>query len=70
VQLFVPFSSGLQIAYASLIAVVFCGYIIFDTHQILHRCSPEEYVLASVDLYLDLLNLFLAILRILNSSRD
>ena len=50
-------------------AVLFCGFILFDTHLIMHRLSPEEYVLASVSLYLDFINLFLYILRILQAVR-
>lgn len=50
-------------------AVIFCGFIIFDTHLIMHKLSPEEYILASVNLYLDFLNLFLYVLRILQAMR-
>ena len=50
-------------------AVVFCGFILFDTHLIMHKLSPEEYVLASVNLYLDFINLFIYILRILQAFR-
>ena len=70
VNIFVPFSRAVDGVYASLIAIVFCGFIIFDTHNILHNCSPEDYIVASVDLYLDVLNLFLAILRILKNSQS
>ena len=50
-------------------AIIFCGFIIFDTHLIMHKLSPEEYILASVNLYLDFINLFLYILRILQAMR-
>jgi FtsH-binding integral membrane protein len=33
--------------------------------MLMHKHSPEEYIVASVNLYLDILNLFLHILRIL-----
>ncbi|ORX88322.1 UPF0005-domain-containing protein, partial [Basidiobolus meristosporus CBS 931.73] len=66
VQMFFPFSSGVELAMAIVIALLFCGYIVYDTYMIINRLSPDEYIVASVDLYLDILNLFLAILRILN----
>ena len=50
-------------------AVLFCGFILFDTHLIMHKLSPEEYVMASVTLYLDFINLFIYILRIMQAAR-
>ena len=38
--------------------------------QIMVKHSAEEYIMAVVDLYLDILNLFLHILRILGRSND
>ncbi|KAJ3112602.1 Transmembrane BAX inhibitor motif-containing protein 4 [Phlyctochytrium bullatum] len=70
VQLFLPFSRLADLGMAIIIAILFCGYIVFDTYQLFARFNPEEYIIASVELYLDILNLFLAILRILANSRD
>lgn len=50
-------------------ALLFCGFILFDTHLIMHKLSPEEYVMASVNLYLDFINLFIYVLRILQAVR-
>ena len=46
--------------------LVFSGFIIFDTHMIMHRLSPEEYIVATIELYLDIINLFIEILKILD----
>jgi FtsH-binding integral membrane protein len=35
----------------------------------MQKLSPEEYVLATINLYLDIINLFVYILRILEASR-
>ena len=51
-------------------ALLFCGFILFDTHMIMHRVSTEEYIIAAVDLYLDFVNLFIYILRILDSLKN
>ncbi|OWK17080.1 hypothetical protein Celaphus_00011631, partial [Cervus elaphus hippelaphus] len=48
-------------------AILFCGFIIYDTHSLMHRLSPEEYVLAAINLYLDIINLFLHLLRVLEA---
>jgi FtsH-binding integral membrane protein len=67
-QLFLQ-SEMLDMAMAVGGAVLFSLFIIFDTHMIMHRVSPEEYIHASVSLYLDIINLFLHILRILGEAR-
>merc|ERR1711902_20910 len=47
-------------------AVLFSGFIIFDTQMIMTRVSPEEYIIATIELYLDIINLFIEILKILD----
>jgi len=46
-------------------ALVFALYIVYDVSLIAQRLSPDEYVSAAISLYLDIINLFLHILRIL-----
>lgn len=70
VQLFFPFSHTLDMITAAAGVVIFSGYIIFDTYLITKRLSPDEWVLAVISLYLDIVNLFISILRILNGQRD
>jgi FtsH-binding integral membrane protein len=49
-------------------ALLFCGFILYDTHMILERLGPDDYIVASIELYLDIINLFIYILDLL--SRD
>ncbi|KAG2185959.1 hypothetical protein INT43_002397 [Umbelopsis isabellina] len=71
VQIFFPFSEGIQLAIAFAGVIIFSGYVIFDTYLIFNRYSPEDYILASVSLYMDFINLFLRILQILSAmNRD
>lgn len=56
-----------ELVLASLGALLFCGFIIFDTHVLMYKLSPEEYVLAAISLYLDIINLFLHLLRFLEA---
>jgi len=46
-------------------AAIFSLYIVFDVYMISRRLSPDEYISAAISLYLDILNLFLHLLRIL-----
>lgn len=50
-------------------ALLFSLFIIFDTHMLMHKLSPEDYIHASIQLYLDILNLFIYILRIVGEAR-
>ncbi|XP_072257394.1 protein lifeguard 4 [Pyxicephalus adspersus] len=61
------YSETLEIAIAAGGALLFCGFIIYDTHLLMHKLSPEEHILASINLYLDIINLFLHILRLLQA---
>lgn len=51
-------------------ALLFCGFILYDTSRIMLKYSTDEYVSACIDLYLDFINLFLDILRILARLRS
>jgi len=51
--------------------LVFSGLLVFDTWRIVRSGTygPDDYVPAAVAIYLDLLNLFLAILTLLTGRR-
>jgi FtsH-binding integral membrane protein len=36
--------------------------------MIMTRVSPEEYILATIELYLDIINLFIELLKILDRA--
>jgi modulator of FtsH protease len=52
--------------------LVFGGLLVFDTWRILrtNQYGPDDYVPAAVSIYVDLLNIFLAILRLLGGRRS
>ena len=51
--------------------LVFSGLLVFDTWRIVRsgQYGPDDYVPAAVNIYLDLLNMFLAIVRLLGGGR-
>lgn len=61
-------TAGLWLASASVL--VFSGLLVFDTWRLRNVYGPDDYVNAAVQIYLDLLNMFLAILRILGNRRS
>ena len=60
-------SEIMELVFAAAGALLFCGFIIYDTHLLMHKLSPEEYILAAINLYLDIINLFLNLLRLLEA---
>jgi len=55
---------------ASATVLIFSGLLVFDTWRLRNVYGPDDYVRAAVNIYLDLLNMFLAILRILGGRRS
>jgi modulator of FtsH protease len=51
--------------------LVFSGLLVFDTWRILRsgQYGPDDYVPAALNLYLDLLNMFMAVLNLLGGRR-
>eukprot|EP00007_Cunea_sp_BSH-02190019_P010178 CAMPEP_0174239662 /NCGR_PEP_ID=MMETSP0417-20130205/15583_1 /TAXON_ID=242541 /ORGANISM="Mayorella sp, Strain BSH-02190019" /LENGTH=343 /DNA_ID=CAMNT_0015318625 /DNA_START=90 /DNA_END=1121 /DNA_ORIENTATION=- len=49
--------------------MIFVLFILFDTARIVHSYSEEEWVLAAINLYLDIINLFLCLLQLLGIAR-
>ncbi|XP_038159185.1 glutamate receptor, ionotropic, N-methyl D-aspartate-associated protein 1a (glutamate binding) [Cyprinodon tularosa] len=64
----------LDIVYASMGALLFTCFLAVDTQLLLGNkklaLSPEEYIFASINLYTDIINIFLYILAIVGRSRD
>lgn len=55
---------GMQIAMSLIFTFIFGGFILYDTNRIV-RGGETNYVMATVALYLDILNLFLNLLQLL-----
>jgi len=62
--------AGLGLGISILSVVLFMGFTAYDMSNIMHKFNGEEYILATVELYLDFINLFIAILRILLYSAN
>jgi len=68
--MFFPANSKVELAYGIIAALIFSGYILVDTQLVMRHYHVEEEIAAAISLYLDIINLFLAILRILNSQNN
>jgi hypothetical protein len=63
-------------AYAAAGAFIFSLFIVYDTQMIIggkhhsHRFEVDQYVFAALNIYIDIVQLFLHLLRLFGSSRD
>mmetsp|Transcript_21383 Transcript_21383/g.53838 ORF Transcript_21383/g.53838 Transcript_21383/m.53838 type:complete len:249 (+) Transcript_21383:160-906(+) len=75
VMMFLPYSRPMEVAYSGIAALLFSFYIVYDTQLIVggkhsrHRFSVDEYCFAALNLYMDIINLFLHLLRIMGDRR-
>ena len=52
--------------------LIFSGLLVFDTWRILRsgQYGQDDYVMAAVSIYLDLLNMFIFILSLISGGRN
>ena len=63
-------SSLAQFMISGAAVLLFSGFILYDTSNILRYYGTDEHVSATLALYLDILNLFIALLSILGIARS
>jgi FtsH-binding integral membrane protein len=54
-----------SVAFGFIGALTFCGYILYDTSCLVKKLTYDDYIVGAIELYLDIINLFLYILEIL-----
>lgn len=64
----------MRLVYACIGALIFSAYLVYDTQLMMggnHKCaiSPEEYVFAALNIYMDIINIFVYMLTILSAAR-
>lgn len=67
-------SKRMMLVYSSMGCVLFSMYLIHDTQLMMggkhkHSISPEEYVFAALNLYVDILDIFRSVLSVIGASR-
>lgn len=54
--------------YSGLAALIFCGFIVFDTNNMIKRYNYDDYIWAAVSLYLDVINLFMVLVTFFDAA--
>ncbi|KAJ8458946.1 hypothetical protein OPV22_031872 [Ensete ventricosum] len=67
IQIFIPMGKVSSTIYGCVAAIIFSGFIIYDTDNLIKRHSYDQYICAAISLYLDIINLFMALLTVFNS---
>ena len=68
--IWLPNNQVLNTSMAVLGAMVASGYILYDTSELVKRMEPDDFVYACMNLYLDIIMLFLRLLELLGKRRD
>lgn len=71
-RFFLPHIHLLELGIAGGGALLFAAFLVIDVQMLMDgkriQISPDDYVFASLQLYLDIINLFLYILRLIGES--
>ncbi|KAI3749423.1 hypothetical protein L2E82_20035 [Cichorium intybus] len=68
IQILFPLGRISSMIYGCIASIIFCGYIVYDTDNLIKRYSYDEYIWASISLYLDVINLFLSLLTVFRAA--
>ena len=61
-------SSAFSFAIAAASLLLFSGFVLYDTSNIIRHYPVNEYIAGALSLYLDAFNIFLALINILNAG--
>ncbi|XP_006650724.2 protein LIFEGUARD 4-like [Oryza brachyantha] len=68
ISIFLPMGRTGKLMYGCVGALVFSGFIIYDTDNLIKRYTYDEYIAAAITLYLDIINLFMALVTLLQAA--
>ncbi|KAL1312172.1 hypothetical protein HN51_038777 [Arachis hypogaea] len=68
IQILFPLGKISMMIYGCVASIIFCGYIVYDTDNLIKRFTYDEYIWASVSLYLDIVNLFMSLLTVFRAA--
>lgn len=60
---------AMSLAVSAVVVMLMSGFILFDTSRMVHG-GTDNYILATVSLYMNIFNLFISLLQLLGIARD
>merc|ERR1712179_350062 len=75
IAMFLPQSRTLHMVWGAIGALIFSIYLVYDTQMMMggdhkYSLSPEEYIFAALAIYLDIMNIFMYLLRFVGAARS
>lgn len=74
IGIFIPHVKAIELVISGAGSVIFSCFLVIDIQMLMDgkrvQLSPDDYIFAALNLYLDIINLFLYVLRALNESRS
>ena len=67
--IWLPYDQLLNTFLAILGSIIACGYILYDTSDIMLRLTPDDFVYACISLYIDVIMLFIRLLELFGEER-
>lgn len=64
-----PPNEDIQVLYCVLGIIVFVGYMLIDTSELIHAYEEDEWIIAAMNIFLDIINLCLYIMDLLNKCQ-
>jgi len=68
IGIFIPWGNSIELVYSWFGVVLFAGFTMYDIQK-LKKYPENMYIQAALQLYLDIFNLFLYILRAISAGR-
>ncbi|KAG6469419.1 protein LIFEGUARD 1-like [Zingiber officinale] len=62
IQIFFPLPNIAYTIYSCIASTIFSAFIVIDTEKMIKRHTYNEYIIAAISLYMDIINLLLSIL--------
>ena len=67
---FMSGSKPFVLAVDSVVILLFCGFIVYDTQKVLQKSNGEDAIGDALNLFLDVFNIFIRLLNITSSTRS
>ncbi|KAJ4722522.1 BI1-like protein [Melia azedarach] len=67
IKIFFPLGKLAHMIYGLLGAIIFCGYIVYETDKLIKSYTYDEYIMAAIDLCLDIYN-FIFLVNVLSAA--
>ena len=74
IKIFLPHSKVMELIFAGFGAILFSAYLVYDIQRLMahkeNQIGVDDYILAAITIYLDIINIFIYVLRIVQEMQN